>query len=250
MKENKNSENMIDFGFSKVPESKKQEHVKAVFDEVAPRYDIMNDILSFGLHRLWKRHAVETADLKLNFRVLDIAGGTGDISLLMEKFIGPQGEIWLTDINAEMLKIGAERLQKAGHKPNVVECDAESLPFPDNYFDLIIVSYGLRNMTHKDKALAEMRRCTKPGGKVMVLEFSKPISWLKPFYDFYSFQVMPFLASKITGHAENYRYLAESIQMHPDQETLAKIMRSAGLESVEWRNYTFGITALHIGYKN
>ena len=246
----KEQKHLTDFGFKKVPEEEKAEHVKEVFNEVAPRYDLMNDILSFGLHRMWKHAAIHKADIKENMKVLDIAGGTGDISLLIEKKIGPSGEVWLTDINLEMLKIGERRLREAGYVPYVVECDAEALPCPSNYFDVVIVSYGLRNMTHKDRALAEMLRVCKPGGKVIVLEFSKPAAWMKPFYDFYSFHVMPFLASKIAGNAENYRYLAESIRMHPDQQTLAKIMSSVGFSKVEWENFTFGITPLHIGYKN
>ena len=183
-------------------------------------------------------------------QVLDIAGGTGDMSLLVQKKLSGTGEVWLSDINHEMLKIGDERLKNAGYHPYVLTCDAEYLPFPDGYFDVLIVSFGLRNMKHKDRALREMQRVLKPGGRLMVLEFSKPVALMRPFYDFYSFKVMPFLSAKIAGHSENYRYLAESIRMHPDQKTLAKIMREAGFERVEWKNLTFGITALHIGYKN
>ena len=233
-----------------VKEADKEKQVKAVFDQVAPKYDLMNDVLSFGMHRLWKQYAIDRAEIQPGMKVLDIAGGTGDMSLLVQKKLSGTGEVWLSDINHEMLKIGDERLKNAGYHPYVLTCDAEYLPFPDGYFDVLIVSFGLRNMTHKDRALREMQRVLKPGGRLMVLEFSKPVALMRPFYDFYSFKVMPFLSAKIAGHSENYRYLAESIRMHPDQKTLAKIMREAGFERVEWKNLTFGITALHIGYKN
>lgn len=248
-KENR-AEKLTDFGFSKVKEADKEKQVKAVFDQVAPKYDLMNDVLSFGMHRLWKQYAIDRAEIQPGMKVLDIAGGTGDMSLLVQKKLSGTGEVWLSDINHEMLKIGDERLKNAGYHPYVLTCDAEYLPFPDGYFDVLIVSFGLRNMTHKDRALREMQRVLKPGGRLMVLEFSKPVALMRPFYDFYSFKVMPFLSVKIAGHSENYRYLAESIRMHPDQKTLAKIMREAGFERVEWKNLTFGITALHIGYKN
>lgn len=248
------ADKMTDFGFSKVKEEEKEKQVKVVFDQVAPKYDLMNDILSFGMHRFWKHHTIGAAGLNPGMKILDIAGGTGDISLLANEKIKGKGEIWLTDINHEMLKIGARRLASAesGEKTRhyVANCDAEHLPFHDEYFDVVLVSYGLRNMTHKDKALREMQRVLKKGGRLMVLEFSKPSLWLRPFYDFYSFKIMPFLAAKLAGHSENYRYLAESIRMHPDQKTLAKIMRDAGFGQVKWENLTFGITALHIGYKN
>lgn len=249
MKEN-NQEKLTDFGFEKIAESEKEAHVKEVFDEVAPKYDLMNDVLSFGLHRLWKRDAVNTAKVRPDMKVLDIAGGTGDMSLLIAPRLGKNGQLWLTDINHEMLKIGKQRLQKKGFQPEVCYCDAERLPFKEESFDLVIVAFGLRNMTHKDTALSEMYRVLKKGGRVLVLEFSKASRFLSPFYDFYSFKVMPFLASKITGRPENYRYLVESIRMHPNQQTLAKIMRSVGFEGVSWKNYSFGITALHSGYKN
>lgn len=241
---------MTDFGFHQVPEDEKEKQVKEVFDQVAPKYDLMNDVLSFGMHRIWKHKTIEAAGILPGMKVLDIAGGTGDMSLLVQKKFAGNGEGWLTDINHEMLNIGNRRLSEAGFRPYVITCDAEHLPFPEDYFDVIVLSYGLRNMTHKDAALKEMSRVLKKGGRLMVLEFSKPDAWLKPFYDFYSFKVMPFLASKIAGHSENYRYLAESIRMHPDQKTLAKIMRNSGFDRVEWKNFTFGITALHIGYKN
>lgn len=241
---------MTDFGFHRVPEDEKEKQVKEVFDQVAPKYDLMNDVLSLGMHRDWKHKAINASGILPGMKVLDIAGGTGDMSLLVQKEFHGRGEGWLTDINHEMLKIGNQRLSEAGYHPLVITCDAEHLPFSEDYFDVIIVSFGLRNMTHKDAALKEMHRVLKKGGRLLVLEFSKPDAWLRPFYDLYSFKVMPFLASKIAGHSENYRYLAESIRMHPDQKTLAKIMSNSGFERVEWRNFTFGITALHIGYKN
>ena len=213
-KENR-AEKLTDFGFSKVKEADKEKQVKAVFDQVAPKYDLMNDVLSFGMHRLWKQYAIDRAEIQPGMKVLDIAGGTGDMSLLVQKKLSGTGEVWLSDINHEMLKIGDERLKNAGYHPYVLTCDAEYLPFPDGYFDVLIVSFGLRNMTHKDRALREMQRVLKPGGRLMVLEFSKPVALMRPFYDFYSFKVMPFLSAKIAGHSENYRYLAESIRMHP-----------------------------------
>ena len=184
---------MTDFGFSKVKEADKEKQVKAVFDQVAPKYDLMNDVLSFGMHRLWKQYAIDRAEIKSGMKVLDIAGGTGDMSLLVQKKLSGTAEVWLSDINHEMLKIGDERLKNAGYHPYVLTCDAEYLPFPDGYFDVLIVSFGLRNMTHKDRALKEMQRVLKPGGRLMVLEFSKPNAIMRPFYDFYSFKVMPFL---------------------------------------------------------
>lgn len=244
-----NKPKLTDFGFEKVPEEQKELQVKKVFDDVAPKYDLMNDILSFGLHRLWKEKAVEEAAIKPGMNVLDIAGGTADMSLRMAPFLKGEGQLWLTDINENMLAIGKQRMDESGYKANIAVCDAENLPFEDNYFDVVMVSFGLRNMTHKDVALKEMYRVCKKGGKVLVLEFSKTKPWFTPFYDLYSFKVMPLLASRITGHAENYRYLAESIRMHPNQETLAKIMRDVGFDSVTWKNFFYGITALHIGKK-
>lgn len=239
---------LTDFGYTQIPEEEKESHVKEVFDEVAPKYDIMNDVLSFGLHRVWKKYTINRAGLAPGMNVLDIAGGTGDLSLAMARRIG-NGNLWLTDININMLRIGKKRMQAENLKADYAVCDAEALPFPDNYFDVVTVAFGLRNMTHKDKALKEMLRVCKPSGKVMVLEFSKVDRWLAPLYDFYSFKLMPWLASLITGKAENYRYLVESIRMHPDQKTLATIMKNVGMKNVSWTNLNFGITALHIGHK-
>ncbi len=253
MEEKKNTEEasqdkLTDFGYAKIPESQKEEQVKEVFDEVAPKYDLLNDVLSVGMHRLWKNHAISQAGLRDGVKVLDIAGGTGDMTIGMIQRVG-QGEFWLTDINKNMLEIGRKRVLQHGFKADFAVCDAEKLPFKDDYFDVVTVSFGLRNMTKKDVALKEMLRVCKKGGKVMVLEFSKPAKLLAPLYDFYSFRLMPWIASKFTGHPENYRYLVESIRMHPDQVTLAKIMKEVGMRDVRWENLTFGITALHIGYK-
>ena len=245
---NKNDERLTDFGYQTIPEEEKESHVKEVFDEVAPKYDIMNDVLSFGMHRAWKKYTIDKACVKPGMRVLDIAGGTGDISIALAGKVG-DGNVWLTDINMNMLRIGRRRMMEHNYSAHYATCDAEALPFPDNSFDVITVAFGLRNMTHKDRALKEMLRVCKPGGKVMVLEFSKPDKWLAPFYDFYSFKLMPWIAAKITGKPENYRYLVESIRMHPDQHTLATIMQNVGMSNVSWTNLTFGITALHIGYK-
>lgn len=248
MPDKKTNEHLTDFGYQTIPEEEKESHVKEVFDEVAPKYDIMNDVLSFGMHRLWKKYTVDKAAVKPGMNVLDIAGGTGDLLIAMADKIG-DGKLWLTDINLSMLRIGKKRMKQHHFDAYYTTCDAEALPFPDDYFDVITVAFGLRNMTHKDRALKEMLRVCKPGGKVMVLEFSKPDKWLAPFYDFYSFKLMPWIAAKITGKAENYRYLVESIRMHPDQHTLATIMQDVGMKNVSWTNLTFGITALHIGYK-
>ena len=241
--------NQTDFGFKTVAENDKAEQVKEVFDSVAPKYDLMNDVLSFGMHRLWKRFAVKKADIEPGMKVLDLAAGTADLSLKFADQVGPEGTVWTTDINRSMLSLGAQRMKQAGFKTPVAQCDCEQLPFPDNQFHVVMVSFGLRNMTHKDRALAEMARVCRPGGKVMVLEFSKVYRWLAPFYDFYSFRLMPWLGGKISGDSESYRYLPESIRMHPDQATLGMMMEEAGLEQVHWHNLTFGICALHIGRK-
>jgi demethylmenaquinone methyltransferase/2-methoxy-6-polyprenyl-1,4-benzoquinol methylase len=238
-----------DFGFTQVKESEKAKQVKGVFNQVAAKYDLMNDLLSLGLHRWWKKRTIDAAGVQPGMKILDIAGGTGDMTLGFANKLNNSGEIWLTDINAEMLKIGRKRLKNNKLDVPVAICDAEKLPFASDSFDIIIVAFGLRNMTHKDKALKEMLRVCKPGGKVMVLEFSKTAPWLSPLYDFYSFKFMPWLGQKIAGASADYRYLAESIRMHPDQRTLAELMKGVGFSSVKWNNFTFGITALHIGYK-
>ena len=239
------------FGFSSVSWGEKAQRVADVFRSVAPKYDLMNDLMSFGLHRLWKRFTISQSGVRAGQTVLDLAGGTGDLAKEFAKKVGPQGLVVLADINEKMLARGRERLTDEGIVGNVkyVQADAESLPFPDNYFDRVSVAFGLRNMTHKDAALAEMRRVLKPGGKLLVLEFSKVWEPLKKPYDVYSFSVLPWLGQRIAGDAESYRYLAESIRMHPDQETLKKMMQDAGLERVEYFNLTAGVAALHTGIK-
>ena len=237
------------FGFKQVPEGDKAKLVKSVFDSVAGKYDLMNDLMSAGLHRLWKKFAIEIAAPRPGERVLDVAGGTADLSSAFAKRVGKQGQVWLTDINNAMLTVGRDRLLDEGVLAPTAQCDAEKLPFPDNHFDIVTVAFGLRNMTHKDAALAEMRRVLRPGGRLLVLEFSKVWKPLEKAYDAYSFHVLPWLGSKFAGDADSYRYLAESIRMHPDQATLKAMMEQAGLERVEVFNLTAGVVALHRGYK-
>ncbi|MGA1294745.1 MAG: bifunctional demethylmenaquinone methyltransferase/2-methoxy-6-polyprenyl-1,4-benzoquinol methylase UbiE [Burkholderiaceae bacterium] len=238
-----------DFGFSKVNRQDKAARVAGVFDSVASRYDLMNDLMSGGLHRIWKHVAVFFADLREGMEVLDVAGGTADLALAMAKRVGAQGQVVLSDINGAMLCRGRDRLIDAGLKAQAVQCDAEALPFCDHRFDRVTVAFGLRNMTHKDKALAEMRRVLRPGGKLLVLEFSKVNPSLEKLYDLYSFHVLPRLGRLVAGDEDSYRYLAESIRMHPDQESLAAMMREAGLEAVRYTNLTGGVVALHEGIK-
>ncbi len=235
------------FGFEQVDEREKAGKVAGVFHSVASKYDVMNDLMSGGLHRIWKMFTIAQAAVRPGYKVLDIAGGTGDLAKAFARQAGPTGEVWLTDINESMLRVGRDRLLDAGVLTPTALCDAEHIPFPDAYFDVVTVAFGLRNMTHKDRALAEMRRVVKPGGKVMVLEFSKVWQPLEKAYDVYSFKVLPWLGSKVAGDAESYRYLAESIRMHPDQETLKQMMEQAGLDSVEYFNLTAGVVALHVG---
>ena len=237
------------FGFNSVPETEKAGKVAGVFDSVAARYNIMNDLMSVGLHRLWKRFAIETSGVKKGDKVLDIAGGTADLSALFLKQVGKNGEVWLTDINNAMLTIGRDRLLNEGTATPTTQCDAEKLPFPDNYFNCVSVAFGLRNMTHKDAALKEMLRVIKPGGSVLVLEFSKVWEPLKPVYDTYSFKLLPAMGKMITNDSESYKYLAESIRVHPSQEELKDLMIEVGFERVEYFNMTAGIVALHRGYK-
>ncbi|MBK6677258.1 MAG: bifunctional demethylmenaquinone methyltransferase/2-methoxy-6-polyprenyl-1,4-benzoquinol methylase UbiE [Rhodocyclaceae bacterium] len=237
------------FGFEKVEETEKARRVEGVFSSVADKYDLMNDLMSAGLHRLWKAFTIQVAGARTGDRVLDVAGGTADLSSAFAKRVGPTGEVWLTDINNAMLTRGRDRLLDEGVLGPVAQCDAEKLPFPDNHFDVVSVAFGLRNMTHKDRALAEMRRVLRTGGRLLVLEFSKVWEPLSPLYDLYSFKVLPWLGSKIVGDADSYRYLAESIRVHPDQETLKGMMEQAGLEKVEYFNLTAGVVALHRGYK-
>jgi demethylmenaquinone methyltransferase/2-methoxy-6-polyprenyl-1,4-benzoquinol methylase len=240
------------FGYQTVPESEKARRVAGVFDSVASRYDLMNDLMSMGVHRLWKRYTIELAGVRAGQRVLDLAGGTGDLAARFSRLVGPEGEIVVADINEHMLEVGRERLTDQGLVGNLqyVQANAEYLPFPDEHFDCITIAFGLRNVTHKETALAAMNRVLKPGGRLLVLEFSKPtLPGLKPLYDLYSFTVLPAVGKLVTQDADSYRYLAESIRMHPDQKTLKAMMEDAGFERVDYHNLSGGIVALHRGYK-
>lgn len=235
------------FGYKTVDEAEKSAKVAQVFHSVAQRYDVMNDLMSGGLHRVWKAFTTARANVRTGMKILDIAGGTGDLARSFARKVGPSGEVWLTDINDSMLRVGRDRMVDQGLVMPVAVCDAEKLPFPDAYFDRVTVAFGLRNMTHKEVALPEMRRVLKPGGKLLVLEFSRVAKPLAPAYDWYSFNVLPWLGKKVANDEESYRYLAESIRMHPDQETLAQMMREAGLDRVRYFNLTAGLVALHEG---
>src|SRR5512145_1047477 len=237
------------FGFETVDEAEKAKRVRGVFDSVASKYDVMNDLMSAGLHRVWKAYTVTVANLKEGDRVLDIAGGTGDLALAFSKKVGKTGQVVHTDINEAMLRVGRDRLLDAGVVLPTLVCDAEKLPFPDQYFDVVSVAFGLRNMTHKDVALAEMCRVLKPGGKLLVLEFSKVAPPLEKAYDWYSFKVLPRLGQLVAGDADSYRYLAESIRMHPGQEELKAMMKKAGFGHVDFHNMSGGVVALHVGIK-
>ena len=237
------------FGFEKLDENQKAERVAGVFSSVAKKYDVMNDLMSAGLHRLWKKFAIEIAAPRNGEYVLDVAGGTADLSSAFAQRVGRTGQVWLTDINNAMLTVGRDRLLDEGRMLPVAQCDAEKLPFPDDYFEIVTVAFGLRNMTHKDQALSEMRRVLRPGGRLLVLEFSKVVAPLAPLYDLYSFKVLPWLGQKIAGDADSYRYLAESIRMHPDQAALKTLMEQCGLEQVKVFNLAAGVVALHRGYK-
>lgn len=240
------------FGYERVPVTEKARKVAKVFDSVASKYDVMNDVMSFGVHRLWKRFAIEVSGVSAGQRVLDLASGTGDLAVEFSRRVGSAGAVVASDINASMLTAGRSRLVDKGIAGNVryVQANAERLPFPDNYFDCITIAFGLRNVTDKDAALRSMHRVLRPGGKLLVLEFSKPVvPGLKPIYDMYSFKLLPAMGRMIAGDADSYRYLAESIRMHPDQQTLQAMMARAGLERCEYFNLAGGIVALHRGYK-
>lgn len=243
------SDNTTDFGFERVDETIKARRVAGVFSSVARRYDVMNDLMSMGLHRAWKAFAIEMAGVRPGHRVLDVAAGTGDLTIAHARRAGSRGEVWHTDINPDMLRAGRDRLRDAGLVLPSLLCDAEKLPFPDSHFDCVTVAFGLRNMTHKDRALAEFRRVLKPGGRALVLEFSRVARPLEKAYDLYSFKVLPWLGRRVANDEASYRYLAESIRMHPDQETLAGMMRDAGLGRVEYFNLSAGVVALHRGFK-
>jgi demethylmenaquinone methyltransferase / 2-methoxy-6-polyprenyl-1,4-benzoquinol methylase len=245
-------ERSTDFGFQRVSRADKARRVRGVFDSVAGNYDLMNDLMSAGTHRLWKRFTLGLANLRPGQRALDVAGGTGDLAAGLARQVGERGLVVLTDINAAMLRRGRDRLIDAGHAGNVacVQANAERLPFPDGAFDCITIGFGLRNVTDKAAALASMRRALKPGGQLLVLEFSRPsVTGLRPLYDAYSFRVLPLLGRLVAGDEASYRYLAESIRMHPDQETLLKMMQDAGLEGCRYHNLSGGIVAVHRGYK-
>jgi demethylmenaquinone methyltransferase/2-methoxy-6-polyprenyl-1,4-benzoquinol methylase len=240
------------FGYKQVPVEEKAGYVRKVFDSVASRYDLMNDLMSLGIHRLWKRHAVELAGVRRGQRVLDLAAGTGDLSERFADIAGSEGEVVVTDINASMLIHGRDRLVEAGVVGNVhfIQVNAETLPFPANHFDCISIGFGLRNLTHKQHALEEMFRVLRPGGRALVLEFSHPRSLpLRKAYDLYSFTILPALGRFVVGDADSYRYLAESIRMHPDQETLRSMMEQAGFERCDFFDLSGGIVAIHRGYK-
>ena len=237
------------FGFETVDEREKAKKVAGVFHSVASNYDLMNDLMSGGLHRVWKFFTIGQAKIRPGYKVLDIAGGTGDLAMAFARQAGETGEVWHTDINESMLRVGRDRLINKGVMTPALLCDAEQIPFPSNYFDVVTVAFGIRNMTHKDGALAEMRRVLKPGGRVLVLEFSKVWDPLKKAYDLYSFKVLPWLGDKFAKDADSYRYLAESIRMHPDQETLLGMLRDAGLEDCRYHNLSGGIVAVHRGYR-
>ena len=244
-----NSNKNTHFGFEQVAEADKARRVAGVFDSVARRYDLMNDLMSGGLHRLWKAFTIDRSGVREGSRVLDVAGGTGDLSLAFARRAGKSGQVWLTDINNAMLTHGRDRLADKGFLLPVAQCDAEKLPFPDNHFDCVSVAFGLRNMTHKDRALAEMYRVLRPGGRLLVLEFSHVWKPLAPLYDFYSFKIIPRVGELVTRDEASYRYLAESIRVHPDQETLRTLLEQAGFENVEYFNLTMGVVALHRGFK-
>jgi len=237
------------FGFQKVDESQKAQRVRGVFDSVAARYDLMNDLMSLGLHRAWKAYAVAVANLREGDRVLDIAGGTGDLARAFAKKVGASGTVVHTDINEAMLRQGRDRLLDEGLVLPTTICDAERLPFPAGAFDLVSVAFGLRNMTHKELALAEMNRVLREGGRLLVLEFSKVAPPLEKAYDWYSFKVLPRLGRWVAGDAESYRYLAESIRMHPSQAELKAMMKAAGFGHVDVHNLNAGVVALHVGIK-
>ncbi len=246
------SDKTTHFGYKTVDAEKKEALVADVFHSVAAKYDLMNDLMSLGIHRLWKRFTIECSGIRPGQKVLDLAGGTGDLTARFSRIVGEQGEVILADINDSMLKVGRNKLRDKGLVGNIryVQANAEALPFPDNYFDLITIGFGLRNVTHKEQALASMFRVLKPGGRLLVLEFSKPTNAvMSKLYDLYSFHLLPRMGKLVAGDAESYQYLAESIRMHPDQETLKGMMEQVGFDDVSYFNLTQGVVAVHRGYK-
>ncbi len=251
-KKPENSQETTHFGYETIAKEDKVEKVAEVFHSVAGKYDIMNDLMSFGIHRIWKRYTIERAAVRKGQKILDIAGGTGDLTAKFSKLVGDKGQVILADINDSMIKVGRSKLVDSGIVGNVeyLQANAEALPFPDNYFDRITIAFGLRNVTEKEKALKSMYRILKPGGKLLVLEFSKPtLPALSKIYDTYSFSLLPFMGKLVANDSESYKYLAESIRMHPDQDTLQTMMEASGFDDVEYTNLTGGVVALHIGKK-
>ncbi len=250
--ESKQNDDTIDFGYKQVKKEEKVELVADVFNSVAQKYDIMNDLMSFGIHRIWKRFTIDASGARKGQKILDLAGGTGDLASKFSQIVGERGQVVLADINHSMLNVGKEKLNNKGIIGNInyVQANAEALPFPDNHFDLITIAFGLRNVTDKSKALASMFRVLKPGGRLLVLEFSKPTTEsLSKLYDFYSFYVLPQMGQVVANDSESYKYLAESIRMHPDQDTLEQMMVDVGFEQTTYHNMTGGIVALHRGFK-
>lgn len=247
-----NNENTTHFGYQTVATEQKEAMVAKVFDSVAAKYDVMNDVMSLGIHRLWKRYTIDMAGARKGMQVLDLAGGTGDLTAKFSRIVGPTGKVTLSDINPSMLEVGKDKLRDQGLVNNIdyVEANAEDLPFADDTFDIVTMAFGLRNVTHKENALASIFRVLKPGGRLLVLEFSKPTSEaLAKVYDAYSFHLLPKMGELVANDGESYQYLAESIRMHPDQDTLAQMMTDAGFENVNYTNLTGGIVALHKGFK-
>ncbi|OCG01403.1 bifunctional demethylmenaquinone methyltransferase/2-methoxy-6-polyprenyl-1,4-benzoquinol methylase UbiE [Gilliamella sp. wkB112] len=251
-KQDNSNQEKIDFGFTQVLKQEKVKRVAEVFHSVADKYDVMNDLMSFGIHRIWKKITIEYSSVRKGQKVLDLAGGTGDLTAKFSQLVGDDGLVVLADINESMLKVGRDKLRDKGLFKNIeyVQANAEELPFADNYFDCITISFGLRNVTDKDKALRSMWRVLKPGGRLLILEFSKPqYQILNKAYDLYSFTMLPLMGKIVANDADSYRYLAESIRMHPDQKTLKKMMENAGFVDVKYHNMTGGIVALHTGFK-